>query len=198
MRVRTPERPVIAILASVAALATVGTVVAGLVFALRGSGSQVATPARESARPSTSQAILIKPLAVRPVVGSRRTTSGQCPPAAPQVPPTETVEACDIESTAAYTLGPVVMQLQLTRVESVRLPVKESYVVRVGMDTESSASFADYTAAHVGQQLAFIRNGVVVSAPGISAPINSPALELSGELTAQQAEEIARRIRDET
>ena len=90
------------------------------------------------------------------------------------------------------------MQLQLTRVESVRLPVKESYVVRVGMDTESSASFADYTAAHVGQQLAFIRNGVVVSAPGISAPINSPALELSGELTAQQAEEIARRIRDET
>ena len=113
------------------------------------------------------------------------------------MPPTETLEACDIERTAAYTLGPVVMQLQLTRVDSVPLPIKDSYVVRVVMDTASSATFAEYTAAHVGQQLAFMRNGVVVSAAGISAPINSPALELSGEMTAAQAEEVARRLRDE-
>ena len=195
---RTP-RPVITVLAAVAALATFGTVAAGLVFSFRGPESGEATPSRESALPSTAPAVLIKPLAVRPVVGSRVTTPEQCPPPAPQVPPTETLEACDIERTAAYALGPVVMQLQLTRVESVpRLPISTSYVVRVEMDAASSAIFAEYTAAHVGQQLAFIRNGIVVSAPGISAPINSPALELSGELTAQQGEEIARRLRDET
>ena len=113
------------------------------------------------------------------------------------MPPTETLEACDIERTAAYTLGPVVMQLQLTRVESAPLPIKSSYVVRVEMDAASSAAFAEYTAAHVGQQMAFVRNGVVVSAPGITAPIISPAVELSGELTAAQAEEVARRLREE-
>ncbi len=195
---RLPERPVIAILAAVAALATLGTVLAGLVFALRGTGSDAASPARESALPSTAPAILIKPLAIRPVVGWRVTTPEQCPPPAPHVAPTDALEACDIEGTAAYTLGPVVMQLQLTRVESVpRLPISASYVVRVEMDAASSAVFAEYTAVHVGQQVALVRNGVVVSAPGISAPINSPGLELSGELTAEQAEEVARRLRDD-
>ena len=164
---------------------------------MRSGGIGGGHPSRESALPSTAPAVVIKPLAVRPVVGSRGTTPEQCPPPASHVPPTETLEACNIERTAAYTLGPVVMQLQLTEVESAALPVKGSYVVRVVMDTASSATFAEYTAAHVGQQLAFMRSGVVVSAAGISAPINSPALELSGEMTAEQAKEVARRLRDE-
>ncbi|MET0757065.1 MAG: preprotein translocase subunit SecD [Mycobacterium sp.] len=190
-------RPVITVLAAVAALATLGTVAAGVVFSVRGPGSGEGAPSREAALPSTAPAVVIKPLAVRPVVDSRGTTPEQCPPPAAHVPPTETLEACDIERTAAYTLGPVVMQLQLTRVDSAPLPIKNSYVVRVEMDTPSSAAFAEYTAAHVGQQMAFVRNGVVVSAPGITAPIISPAVELSGELTAAQAEEVARRLREE-
>ena len=194
---RTPERPVIAVLAAVAAVATVGTVVAGVVFALAGAGSDDPTPPGQSALPSTAPAVVIKPLAVRPVVGSRVTTPDHCPPPGSHAPPTETQEACNIDRSASYTLGPVVMHLQPTEVESVALPVKGAYVVRLVMDTASSAAFAEYTAANVGQQLAFMRSGVVVSAAGISAPINSPALELSGEMTAAQAKEVARRLRDE-
>ena len=186
----------VAALAAMAALAMFGTVAAGLFFAFRGSGSGEATHSREAALPHTASAVVIKPLAVRPVVDSRGTTPEQCPPVA-EVPPAETLQACDIERTAAYTLGPVVVQLQLTQVESAALPFKGSYVVRVEMDAASSAAFAEYTAAHVGQQVAFVRNGVVVSAPGISAPISSAAMELSGELTAEQAKEVARRLRDE-
>ena len=50
---------------------------------------------------------------------------------------------------------------------------------------------AEFTAARVGQQVAFVRGTTVVWGPKIGGPIDGQVLQLSGELTAEQAKEIA-------
>jgi preprotein translocase subunit SecD len=66
----------------------------------------------------------------------------------------------------------------------------------MSMDAASSAAFAKYTAANVGGQIAFVRDGVVVAAPAISQPIDGQSLQISGELSAATAATIARMLRD--
>ena len=69
--------------------------------------------------------------------------------------------------------------------------------MQVTLTNESTTAFAQYTAAHVGQQVAFVRAGIVVWAPKITEPVDGQVLQLSGDVTAEQATEIARMLRDE-
>jgi preprotein translocase subunit SecD len=62
------------------------------------------------------------------------------------------------------------------------------------MTAESSKQFAEFTATRVGQQVAFVRDTTVVWGPKIGAPIDGQVLQLSGDLTAEQAEEIAKML----
>jgi preprotein translocase subunit SecD len=64
------------------------------------------------------------------------------------------------------------------------------------MDQSSGASFGQYTGTQVGKQVAFVRDGVVLAAPAIGAPLDGKSLQLSGELTAATAETIARMLRE--
>jgi hypothetical protein len=190
---------VIAVLASIGILAMLATLASALVAPFLTSGPPAGTGTRDAApTPSpTTPAVVIPPLPVRPVVEALVATPEQCPTAAPP-PPSEPLQTCDLEKTAVYTLGPTALQLQLTDVQSVKSPIINSYVLQVTLDAASSAAFADYTAAHRGERVAFLRNGVVVSAPAIDQPINSPTLLLSGDLTAPQADTIARLLREAT
>ncbi|MBV8929601.1 MAG: preprotein translocase subunit SecD [Mycobacteriaceae bacterium] len=139
----------------------------------------------------------IPPLPVRPVQDATPATADQCP-ADGQAPaaPTDVLVACDPDRTTVYTLGPQVMELELTQVESLKSPTSESNVVRITMRPASALAFARYTTDHVGGQLAFLRNGVVVFAPKLSQPIVSTTLEISGNLTAEQADDVARLLRE--
>jgi preprotein translocase subunit SecD len=174
-----------------------GTVVAGLVVPFVTRAPDRGAAAEERIPPtSTTPAVVIPPLAVRPVVAAHATTPKQCPAPIPS-PLSDPLQTCDIDKTATYALGPTAMQLRLTGVKSVNSPTGDSYVIQVDMDAASSAAFADYTATHVGEQIAFVRDGVVVSAPDITQPIDAPSLQLSGRLTAAQADNIARMLRNE-
>lgn len=185
---------------SLAVLALIGSL--GVVVAIMGSvllqlvGDKQADSAPSTPRTPTAPASNIKPLPVRPVQDVRspdECPSAQGPP--PVLPASAVVTLCDMTRTAAYVLAPQVIELQLTRVDSVKSPVSEVYVVRVTMQPASATAFGDITAANVGRQLAFVRDGVVVSAPQITARIDSASLELSGDLTAQQADDTARLLR---
>ena len=181
-------RKLFAIVALIGTLAVVVAIIGGVWMRIAGDDQQSA-PAQDT--PPTS-----KPLPVRPVQEVR--APDQCPP--PGGPPrllvsSDAVTVCDVPRSAAYVLGPQAIELQLTQVDSVKSPTSEFYVVRVMMRPVSAAAFADLTARYVGQQLAFVRDDVVVSAPQITAPINSQVLEISGQLTAQQADEVARLLR---
>ena len=189
-------RKFLAVVALTGSVAVIVAIVGAVWMQLVGGKNDDSTPTPRTSTPAAAPAQNIKLLPVRPVQDIR--SPDECPP--PQGPPlqlspTSIVTICDMARTAAYVLGPQAIELQLTGVDSVKALASESYVVRVTMQPASAASFADVTAAHVGQQLAFVRDGVVVSAPQISAPINSEALELSGNLTAQQADDMARLLR---
>jgi preprotein translocase subunit SecD len=190
-------RKSVAMVALIGSVAVIVAIIGNVWMQIIGGEPQDSTPAQDTPRTSGSVAAAnIKPLPVRPVQEVR--TPDQCPPSQgppPLLAPSDVVTVCDMTRTAAYVLGPQAVELQLTGVDSVKSPASEFYVVRVTIQPASAAAFADVTASHVGQQLAFVRDGIVVSAPQITAPVDSEALELSGNLTVQQAEDMARLLR---
>ncbi|AQT80384.1 hypothetical protein B1R94_15590 [Mycolicibacterium litorale] len=146
---------------------------------------------------TTPPVYTIKPLALRPVIGAFVTTPEECVPP-PPTPPDQPMHTCDILKSAVYDLEPEALRLQLVDVDSFLNPLTNKQLVQVTMTTESARAFADYTTAHIGQQVAFVRGGVVVWAPKITEPINGEVLQLSGDVTAEQAGDIARMLRDES
>lgn len=186
----------IAIIAALVGVAIVVPIAGALLTQMFGSD----TPAEQRAATPTSTeppVYTIKPLAVRPVLAVEGILPEQCPPPGPAAPTAE-LRTCDFARTALYTLGPEGVQLQLIRVDSLLSPITNGYIVQVAMNPESATAFADFTGTQVGKQIAFVRASVVVSAPQISEAIVGDTLQLSGELTEQQSDEMARLLRDET
>lgn len=146
---------------------------------------------------STTPALTIKPLSVRPVVSAFVTTPDKCPVPAP-TPPDQPMRICDITKTAVYELKPEAMRVQLTRVDSFRNPLDGVETVQMAMTNESAEQFGKFTAGQVGNQIAFVRKGTVVWGPKITAPIDGQVLQLSGDLKPEQAKEIERMLRDES
>lgn len=157
---------------------------------------------REQAAPvtpttTTTPVFTIKPLGVRPVRTAFVIKPEDCPPPDP-TPPDQPMRTCDIARTAVYELGPEEVRLQLTDVDSFKNPLTNGYTVQISMTNESAKEFIGFTAAHVGQQVALMRGGTVTWAPQITGPIDSRVLQLSGDVTPEQAREIARILRDGT
>lgn len=152
--------------------------------------SVVATPTK------TKPPLTIKPLPVRPVLTAFVTTPEKCPPPAIAAPPDQPLRICDVARTAVYELAPEGARLQLTDVDSFKNPLTNGETVQFAMTQESAREFSTYTRDHVGQQAAFIRAGIVVWAPKIPEPIEGNVLQLTGDLSPEQAAQIARMLRD--
>ena len=144
---------------------------------------------------STKPVLTIKPLPVRPVISAFVTTPDQCPPPTP-APPDQPMRICDISKTAVYELQPEAMRVQLTNVDSFRNPLTGVELVQMSMTSESASEFGKFTAGQVGKQVAFVRGGTVVWGPKIGGPIDGQVLQLSGDLTPEQAKDIAKMLRD--
>ena len=187
------RRITLIVLSAVAAAAIAVTPFSGSLAAIF---SRDAEPTETTAPTSAPPVLTIKPLPVRPVVSAFVTTPEQCPPPEP-TPPAEPTRICDITRTAVYELQPEALRLQLTKVDAYLNPLTGAQVVQMTMTEESSKQFAQFTADRVGQQVAFVRGSTVVWGPKISAPIDGQVLQLSGELTQEQAAEVARMLRDD-
>ncbi|MFN8033419.1 MAG: hypothetical protein U0Q47_08995 [Mycobacterium sp.] len=188
---RRNRRILIAITAALAAAAIVVPVLGVLL-----APSMMRNQATTATTTTTQPVLTIKPLALRPVIGAFVTTPEECVPP-PPTPPDQPLRTCDITKTAVYDLGPEDLRLQLTDVDAFLNPLTNKQLVQVTMTNESTADFARYTTDHVGRQVAFVRAGIVVWAPKITEPIDGQVLQLSGDVTEEQAKEIARMLRDE-
>jgi hypothetical protein len=180
------QRILMAIIGTIAAAAAIVPMGLGLLQAREVSQQ----PDLPTAPTTTAPPLTIKGLPVRPVVSAFVTTPAQCP-APPPPAPDQPTRICDINRTAVYELGPEGLSLDLTNVDSFLNPLTGVQLVQMTMTPESSRSFAEFTAARVGQQVAFVRGTTVVWGPKIGGPIDGQVLQLSGELTAEQAKEIA-------
>lgn len=190
---RRNRRILIAITAALAAAAIVLPVL-GVLLAPTMMKNQANTPITTTT--TTKPVLTIKPLALRPVNGAFVIKPEDCVPP-PPTPPDQPLRTCDITKTAVYELAPEDLRIQLTDVDAFLNPLTGKQLVQITMTDESTADFARYTAAHLNQQVAFVRSGIVVWAPKITEPIDGQVLQLSGEVTAEQAKEIARMLRDE-
>ena len=141
--------------------------------------------------------LTIKPLPVRPVISAFVTTPAQCPANVP-APPDQPMRICDISKTAVYELGPEGMRIQLVNADTFRNPLTGVQIVQMTLTKESAQQFGPYTAGQVGKQVAFVRGGTVVWGPKIAAPIDGEVIQLSGELTEEQAKAITKMLKDET
>ena len=189
---RRNRKILIALLAAVSSAAIVVPLLLGLLTPQLTRQSDVPAPPTTTAPPLT-----IKPLPVRPVISAFVTTPEQCPPPT-SVPPDQPMRVCDINKTAVYEMGPEGLRVQLTNVDSFLNPLTGVELVQMTMTPESATEFGQFTAGQVGKQVAFVRAGTVVWGPKIAAPIDGQVLQLSGELTAEQAKQIATMLRDES
>ena len=183
------QRIMMAVIGAIAAAAAIVPMGLGLLQAHQ-AGQQDDLPTSTT---TTAPALTIKALPVRPVISAFVTTPEQCPVPPPPAPDQPT-RICDINTTAVYELGPEGLSLDLVNVDSFLNPLTGVQLVQMTMTPESSTKFAEFTAARVGQQVAFVRGTTVVWGPKIGAPIDGQVLQLSGELTAEQAKEIARML----
>lgn len=187
----------IAVLASIGILAIVGTVVAGVAMSFMTKDSRQAAPRTNAVPTSAAPAVIGIPLAVRPVVEVPLVARpGDCPPVPPPTLPQNPVRICDVDKTAVFQLGPVTLQLNLTGATETKLPTSDFHTVQMSMDPGSGTAFAKYTAANIGKQLAFVRDGVVLAAPLINQPIDGQSLQISGEMSAATAATIVRMLRE--
>lgn len=189
---RRNRKILIALMAAVSSAAIVVPLLLGLLT------PQLTRQSDAPALPTTTAPPLtIKPLPVRPVISAFVTTPEQCPPPTP-VPPDQPMRVCDINKTAVYEMGPEGLRVQLTNVDSFLNPLTGVELVQMTMTPESATEFGQFTTGQVGKQVAFVRAGTVVWGPKIAAPIDGQVLQLSGELTAEQAKQIATMLRDES
>nr|WP_231985416.1 preprotein translocase subunit SecD [Mycobacterium sp. E796] len=150
------------------------------------------TAAASTTTPSPPPAVSIQPLPVRPVQKSQPTTPNKCPatnPASP-VAPTTVLVTCDLARSTLYTLGPETMRLALTHVDPPASLTSGFYEVSLTMDPLSAATWATFTANHLQDHVAFIRDDLVLEAPIIVEPVTSGKIALTTQ-TPQAADQLA-------
>lgn len=146
--------------------------------------------------PSTTQSVApvvnIQPLPVRPVQKSQPTTPDKCPATNPNAPaaPTNVLTACDLARTTLYTLGPEAMRLGLTQVDPPKSLTAGFYEVLLTLDPPSATGWSSFTAAHLHDHVAFIRDELVLEAPMIEYQVTSGQIALTTQ-TIQTADQLA-------
>ncbi|GAA4685765.1 protein translocase subunit SecD [Pseudonocardia yuanmonensis] len=98
---------------------------------------------------------------------------------------------CDQDRTAKYILGPTVVEgTQIASAQASQNQQGVGYVVDLSFKADGSRAWGDYTAAHIGEQAAFVLDGEVVSAPTIQGALYGNT-QVSGNFNQQQAQDLA-------
>jgi preprotein translocase subunit SecD len=99
---------------------------------------------------------------------------------------------CSQDHKAAYLLGPsIISGDQIQNATSSMNQRGVGYVVDLQFKPAAANVWADFTAAHVGEQTAFTLDSQVVSAPRINEAIPGGRTQISGEFTAATARQLA-------
>ena len=104
--------------------------------------------------------------------------------------PANVLVTCDLARTTLYTLGPETMRLALTHVDPPTSLTSGFYEVSLTMDPSSAAAWAAFTATHVHDHVAFIRDDLVLEAPIIEEQVTSGKIALTTQ-PAQAADQLA-------
>ena len=101
---------------------------------------------------------------------------------------------CSSDDQVKYLLGPAIVEG--TDIVDATASVQETtgaWVVLLGFNAEAQASWADYTAAHIGEAVALTLHGQVISAPVINGVV-SGSTTISGDFSEESAQHLAEQL----
>ena len=110
--------------------------------------------------------------------------------------PEDYVAACGQDGQAKYLLGPTIIEgTEVTDASAGTQPTTGEWVVLLDFNNTGENTWADYTAAHVSENVAFTLDGRVISAPTIQSAINSNPTTITGSFTQESATELANQLK---
>ncbi|MGV0645106.1 protein translocase subunit SecD [Mycolicibacterium sp. XJ2546] len=99
---------------------------------------------------------------------------------------------CSTDGDEVYLLAPSIINgEQIENADSGLDQQRGEYVVDLQFKSEASRTWADFTAANVGTQTAFVLDTKVVSAPAIQEAIPGGRTQITGQFNQQSARELA-------
>jgi preprotein translocase subunit SecD len=110
--------------------------------------------------------------------------------------PDSYVAACSEDGTAKYLLGPAI--IEGTSIDDARAGTQSGtgeWIVLLDFDGSGEQTWAEYTAAHQQEQVAFTLDERVVSAPVIQSAITTNPTTITGQFDQEGAEELANQLR---
>jgi preprotein translocase subunit SecD len=109
--------------------------------------------------------------------------------------PQDYVAACSTDGTAKYLLGPAIIEgTQISDASAGTQSTTGEWVVLLDFKSQGRTTWADYTAANVGKNVAFTLDGRVISAPTIQSAINGQTT-ITGSFTQASATELANQLK---
>lgn len=162
-------------------------ILAGLLLALTACGKESTPPAPQPAHTSEAGSGPVDakvPVEMRPVLAVE-------PPAATPAPAAPDVLTGPDGS--VYRLGPSIGDFR--RFDHVSVEQTESgWVLNLELPDDTAAIFGKWTSENIGEQLAIVVDGEVVSAPRIMSAITGGALQIAGQFTQKEIRELERTI----
>lgn len=164
-----------------------GLLVLVAVLALAGCSSETTGEPTKVGLPSVGPVDLVVPIEMCPVVGQSSSTS-----ATPSTPPSQT-QLPDPSSDELLTLSPPVMTIE--RLDRAAVVFDNSaWALTIDLTDKDSATFASWTADHIGERLAMVIDGEVVVAPEIQGAITGGSMQISGDYTRDDIEKLLDKI----
>ena len=106
--------------------------------------------------------------------------------------PNQILVTCSQDRTQIYLLDKsIISGDQIETASSAFNQQPPQWVVNLKFKPDAANTWADYTAAHVGTQTAFVLDSQVVSAPVINEPIPGGNTQITGDFTAGKARDLA-------
>jgi preprotein translocase subunit SecD len=109
--------------------------------------------------------------------------------------PQDYVAACSEDGTAKYLLGPTIIEgTQIDNATAGTDQTSGAWIVLLDFKSKARTTWANYTAANVGKNVAFTLDGRVVSAPTIQGAINGQTT-ITGSFTQKSATTLANQLK---
>ncbi|MDK3258436.1 protein translocase subunit SecD [Blastococcus capsensis] len=110
--------------------------------------------------------------------------------------PESYVAACTQDGTAKYLLGPTIIEgTEIDDATAGTEPGTGEWIVLLDFQSEGLATWAAYTTANVGSNVAFTLDGRVISAPTINSAITTNPTTITGQFDQESATELANQLK---
>ncbi len=109
--------------------------------------------------------------------------------------PEDFVATCSEDGTLKYLLGPTIIEgTEIDDAAAATEPTTGGWIVLLDFKSAGRQAWAEYTAAHVGENVAFTLDGRVISAPTINGAINGQTT-ITGDFDQETSTALANQLK---